>query len=61
MLAMLAHNLNRDVREVRLFEQGTVFTGSAEQVVESPSLSLGLTASFRRRPCTAPKTQPSSS
>ena len=40
---MLAHNLNRDVREVRLFEQGTVFTGSAEQVVESPSLSLGLT------------------
>jgi phenylalanyl-tRNA synthetase beta chain len=43
MLAMLAHNLNRDVREVRLFEQGTVFTGSAEQVTESPSLSLGLT------------------
>ena len=40
---MLAHNLNRDVREVRLFEQGTIFTGSAEQVVESPSLSLGLT------------------
>jgi phenylalanyl-tRNA synthetase beta chain len=43
MLTMLAHNLNRDVREVRLFEQGTIFTGSAEQVVESPSLSLGLT------------------
>jgi len=43
MIAMLAHNLNRDVREVRLFEQGTVFTGSAEVVVESPSLSLGLT------------------
>ena len=43
MLAMLAHNLNRDVREVRLFEQGTIFTGSAEQVIESPSLSLGLT------------------
>ena len=43
MLAMLAHNLNRDVREVRLFEQGTIFTGSADQVVESPSLSLGLT------------------
>jgi phenylalanyl-tRNA synthetase beta chain len=42
MLAMLAHNLNRDVREVRLFEQGTVFTGSLDQVVESPSLSLGL-------------------
>jgi phenylalanyl-tRNA synthetase beta chain len=43
MIAMLAHNLNRDVREVRLFEQGTVFTGSAEVVTESPSLSLGLT------------------
>ena len=43
MIAMLAHNLNRDVREVRLFEQGAVFTGSAEAVMESPSLSLGLT------------------
>jgi len=42
MIAMLAHNLNRDVREVRLFEQGTVFTGSAEVVTESPRLSLGL-------------------
>ena len=43
MIAMLAHNLNRDVREVRLFEQGAVFTGSAETVVESQRLSLGLT------------------
>jgi phenylalanyl-tRNA synthetase beta chain len=49
MLAMLAHNLNRDVRDVRLFEQGTIFSGLADdagnihQVVESPSLSLGLT------------------
>ena len=43
MIAMLAHNLNRDVREVRLFEQGAIFSGSLEQVVESPSLSLGLT------------------
>ena len=43
MLTMLAHNLNRDVRNVRLFEQGSIFTGTAEQVVESPSLSLGLT------------------
>jgi len=42
MIAILAHNLNRDVREARLFEQGAVFTGSAEAVVESPSLSLGL-------------------
>jgi phenylalanyl-tRNA synthetase beta chain len=43
MLVMLAHNLNRDVREARLFEQGAVFTGSAETVVELHSLSLGLT------------------
>ena len=43
MIAMLAHNLNRDVREARLFEQGSIFTGSAETVVESPSLTLGLT------------------
>jgi phenylalanyl-tRNA synthetase beta chain len=43
MLAMLAHNLNRDVRDVRLYEQGAVFTGSAAEVVESPGLSLGLT------------------
>jgi phenylalanyl-tRNA synthetase beta chain len=42
MLTMLAHNLNRDVREVRLFEQGTIFTGTADRIVESPSLSLGL-------------------
>jgi phenylalanyl-tRNA synthetase beta chain len=43
MIAMLAHNLNRDVRDVRLFEQGAIFTGSAATVVESHSLSLGLT------------------
>ena len=43
MIAMLAHNLNRDVREARLFEQGAVFRGSAEAVVEPASLSLGLT------------------
>ena len=47
MLAMLAHNLNRDVREVRLFEQGSIFTGTAEQVAESPSLSLGLTGDLQ--------------
>jgi phenylalanyl-tRNA synthetase beta chain len=43
MIAMLAHNLNRDVRDVRLFEQGAVFTGSIEEVIESHGLSLGLT------------------
>ncbi len=43
MVTMLAHNLNRDVRSVRLFEQGTVFTGSTNKVAESANLSLGLT------------------
>jgi phenylalanyl-tRNA synthetase beta chain len=42
MVMMLAHNLNRDVREARLFEMGTVFQGSAADVVESPGLALGL-------------------
>jgi phenylalanyl-tRNA synthetase beta chain len=43
MLTMLAHNLNRDVKEVRLFEQGQVFTGSTNAVIETAGLSLGLT------------------
>ncbi len=47
MLAMLGHNLNRDVREVRLFEQGQVFTGSTEAVEETGSLSLGLTGTVQ--------------
>ncbi len=49
MVTMLAHNLNRDVREARLFEQGAVFSGiandagSVDRVVEEARLSLGLT------------------
>jgi phenylalanyl-tRNA synthetase beta chain len=43
MLTMLAHNLNRDVPTVRLFEQGAIFTGGTDAVVESAALSLGLT------------------
>ena len=43
MATMLANNLNRDVRDVRLFEQGTVFTGTTDAVSEAQSLSLGLT------------------
>jgi phenylalanyl-tRNA synthetase beta chain len=43
MITMLAHNLNRDVREVRLFERGSIFSGSTETVVESHSLAVGLT------------------
>lgn len=49
MVAMLSHNLNRDVREVRLFEQGAVFSGTGDdagavnEVFESASLAVGLT------------------
>jgi len=47
MLGMLAHNLNRDVREARLFEQGAVFGGTQEAVAETESLAIGLTGDFR--------------
>ena len=43
MVTMLSHNLNRDVKEVRLFEQGQIFTGTTNEVIETPKLSLGLT------------------
>ena len=41
MLTMLAHNLNRNVSDIQLFENGTVFSGSPERVDERPALSLG--------------------
>jgi len=41
MLAMVAGNLHRDVSDVRLFELGTVFSGSTEKVEERPALSFG--------------------
>ena len=41
MLAMVAGNLNRDVSNVRLFELGTVFSGTTEKVEERPSLAFG--------------------
>jgi len=43
MLTMLAHNLNHGADSVRLFEAGTIFTGGADHVDESPSLAIGLT------------------
>jgi phenylalanyl-tRNA synthetase beta chain len=55
MLTMLAHNLNRDVREVRLFEQGQVFAGTptpdssiVAEVTETPQLSIGLTSASQQ-------------
>ncbi len=41
MAGMLLLNATRDVRAARLFEYGTVFTGSTAQVAERPSLALG--------------------
>ncbi len=46
MLTMLANNLNRNVDNVRLFELGTVFTGSTERVDEAPSLAVGATGAL---------------
>ena len=50
MLTMLAHNLNRDVKDVRLFEHGQVFTGSAHQVDEVANLAIGLTGAIPGAP-----------
>ena len=41
MLAMIAGNLHRDVSEVRLFEVGTVFSGTTEKVEERPAVAFG--------------------
>jgi phenylalanyl-tRNA synthetase beta chain len=41
MLTMVAGNLHRDVSDVRLFELGTVFSGTTEKVDERPSLAFG--------------------
>jgi phenylalanyl-tRNA synthetase beta chain len=46
MLAMVAGNLNRDVSDVRLFELGTVFSGTTEKVEERPSLAFGAVGSL---------------
>jgi phenylalanyl-tRNA synthetase beta chain len=41
MLTMIAGNLNRDVNEVRLFELGTVFSGTTDKVEERAALAFG--------------------
>jgi len=40
VLNAVAGNLNRDVADVRLFELGTVFSGTTEKVDERPSLAF---------------------
>jgi phenylalanyl-tRNA synthetase beta chain len=51
MLTMLAHNLNRNVDDVRLFEMGTVFRGAGfgmvERVDEAQWLAFGATGQLR--------------
>jgi len=40
MLAMVGGNLHRDLADVRLFELGTVFSGTTEKVDERPALAF---------------------
>ena len=46
MLAMIAGNLNRDVNDVRLFELGTVYSGTTDKVDERPALAFGAAGSL---------------
>ena len=43
MLTMLGNNLNRNVDDVRLFEIGTIFSGTPDRVDERPALAIGAT------------------
>jgi phenylalanyl-tRNA synthetase beta chain len=45
MLTMVAGNLHRDVNDARLFELGTVFSGTTERVDERPALAFGAAGS----------------
>jgi phenylalanyl-tRNA synthetase beta chain len=56
MLGMIAGNLHRDVSDVRLFELGTVFSGSTEKVEERPALAFGAVGSLPEQgPLHAPR------
>jgi len=46
MLAMVAGNLHRDVSDVRLFELGTIFSGTTEKVEERPAVVFGAVGSL---------------
>jgi len=46
MMTMIASNLHRDVSDVRLFEIGTVFSGTTEKVDERPALAIGATGNL---------------
>ena len=46
ILSAVAGNLHRDVSEVRIFELGTVFSGTTEKVEERPALAFGAVGSI---------------
>jgi phenylalanyl-tRNA synthetase beta chain len=46
MLGMIAGNLHRDVSDVRLFELGTVFSGTTEKVEERPAVAFSAVGSL---------------
>ncbi len=46
MLNMIAGNLHRDVSDVRLFELGTVFSGTTDKVEERPAVAFGAVGSL---------------
>jgi phenylalanyl-tRNA synthetase beta chain len=49
MLLAIAGNLNRDVGDVRLFELGTVFSGTTEKVEERPALAFAAAGALADR------------
>ena len=56
MLSMIAGNLHRDVSDVRLFELGTAFSGTTDNVDERPSLAFGAVGSLpEQSPLHAPR------
>jgi phenylalanyl-tRNA synthetase beta chain len=46
MLSMIAGNLHRDVADVRLFELGTVFSGTTDKVEERANIAFGAAGSL---------------
>jgi phenylalanyl-tRNA synthetase beta chain len=46
MLSMIAGNLHRDVADVRLFELGTVFSGTTDKVEERTAVAFGAAGSL---------------
>ena len=58
MLAMIAGNLHRDVSDVRLFELGTVFSGTTEKVEERPALAFAAVGAVPDQSSLYPRARP---